>query len=113
VTRPDRDANPAAVEDRERILEPHPELADHICMAEFLRVLPLGQVLMAETAAIVADDPAAIVHRDGGLISGRHVHLIDRVRDDLSHCELDRPLVEDVLDVEVEVVGHGLLLIVL
>src|SRR5581483_4564244 len=100
---PDVDADASAVERRQRVLQPHAELADHdVGAAALLRVLVLRQVLVAQAASEIADVPTVLALRDLDLGRPRQRLLVERVRDDLAHRLGHVPVVEDLLDVEVE-----------
>ena len=83
--RPEPDADAPPIERREGVLEPDAELADdRLGVCQLLPVLVLGQVLVAEPAAEVADVPATVgVLADLGLGGAGQGGLVEGVRDQL------------------------------
>jgi len=108
VRRADLHPDAAGVEYGECILQPHPELADYARIAAFLSALVLGQMLVAQAPAKVADMPAPVcVLGDDRVLDLGQDLLIERVSDDLTNSEQHRPVVQDPLDVQVETLLAG------
>jgi hypothetical protein len=95
------DASP--MERRQRVLQADAEFPyDQVSLAPLLRILILGEVLIAEAPAEVADVPPVLAFDDLGLGGAAERLLIQGVGDDLPYRLGQAPVIEDLLDVEVE-----------
>ena len=103
MARADLDADPAPVEHRQRVLQPHAELPDDLRAGQLLRVLVLRQVLIPQAAAIIGDVPGASgILVDCRLGCLRQRLLVQGIRDELAYGERHGPMLENLLDVQVE-----------
>ena len=93
----------AAVKRGERILQPDPELADHeLGFPALLGILVLGQVLVVKAAAEVRDMPSVATLDDAWLGRAAECLLVERVGDHLADRLGHVPVIEDLLDIQVE-----------
>ena len=101
--RADLHLDAAAVKRGERILQPDPELTDHeLGLPALLGILVLGQVLVVKAAAEVGDVPPVATLDDARLGRAAECLLVERVGDHFADRLGHAPVVEDLLDVEVE-----------
>ena len=101
--RPDLDLDAATIKRGQRVLQPDAELADHqVGLAAFFGILVLSQVLVVQPTTEVRDVPPVAPFDD--LWFGRTAErvLVERVGDDLADRFGHAPVVEDLLDVQVE-----------
>ena len=104
VARLDQDIDVTTVEGGEGVFESDSELPDDLSwVAELLLVFVLGQVLVLEPSAVVADVPtAAVVFEDLRLGGSGQRLLVQCVSDDLPQGVRGRPVLEHPLHVEIE-----------
>src|SRR4029077_12645937 len=99
----DRDLDASPVERRERILQADPKPADdQVGLAPLLGVFVLGQVLIAQAAAEIGDVPTVAALHDLRFSGAGQGLLVERVGDDFADRLRYAPVVENLLDVEVE-----------
>ena len=99
----DRHLDAPTIESGKRILQTNSEFANHKRgLAPLLGILVLGQVLVVKPAAEVRDVPAVAPLDDLWFGSAAERLLVERVRDDLADRLGHAPVVEDLLDIEVE-----------
>jgi hypothetical protein len=105
----DDDGDPVTVEGGQGILQPDAELADDLVrVGQLLLILVLGQVLVPEPAAPVADVPAALgVPEDLRLAGPGERLLVEGVGDHFAQGVRHRPVLQHSLDVEVELTHHA------
>ena len=112
VRRRDPHADAVAVERRQRVLQPDAELADNHVAGPLLVRLVLRQVLVSQPAAAVADVPHAAVVLDDlrPVDASEEGVLVEGVGDDLTQRMGRGPVLQHLLDVEIERLHHHRLL---
>jgi hypothetical protein len=96
------------VERRQRILQADTELADDEVAGPLLVRLVLRQVVVAQAATTVPDVPHAgiVLHDRRPLGASDEGVLVERVGDDLAQRMGRRPVLQHLLDVEIERLRH-------
>jgi hypothetical protein len=99
-----RHVDVVAEERGEGVLQPHAELADDAGVIALLVRLVLREVLVAQAPPLVADVPGAVGRPldDRRRLDAHDGVLVEGVGDDLPQRVRRRPVLEDLLDIQVE-----------
>ena len=95
-----------AVANGKGVFEPDTELSYDVRVTQLFLVFVLGEVLVAQPSAEIADRPRPVSDAgDPRLGCPGHRLLVERVRDELPQRKGHRPVLEDLFHVEVESPG--------